>query len=185
MCKKEIIKIGKKVVDSGLVGSFFGNISLKSGERILITKTGTMLDELCEDSIVIVDLFKEDELDRLASSEIIVHRSIYQKTDALAVIHTHSIYSVLMASWYDDYLVLHFGEIPYFMVKVPIVTGKSGSRELADSVTNALKTNYLVIVKDHGVFAKGKTLKDCFIYLSALEHYAKYNFYRKFYENLR
>ncbi|MDL5504143.1 MAG: class II aldolase/adducin family protein, partial [Candidatus Methanoperedens sp.] len=41
---KNIAKFGKKLVDSGLVESQFGNISIRNGDKILITRTGVHLD---------------------------------------------------------------------------------------------------------------------------------------------
>ncbi|ADR19386.1 class II aldolase/adducin family protein [Calditerrivibrio nitroreducens] len=174
MVKKDIIKFGKKIVEQKLATSFFGNLSIKVSDELFITKTGTMLDELSEDDIVKVNLFEKGEFDSVASSELIVHRMIYQKTSANAVMHTHSLYSILMGNTAFDYLKIDTGEALPFLNTIPIVQGKSGSEELALTVSNALENFNLVIVKDHGVFAKGENLKSCFIYISALEHYCKY-----------
>ena len=45
---QEIARFGKKLVISGLTSSRFGNISLLEGDKIFITCTGSMLDELEE-----------------------------------------------------------------------------------------------------------------------------------------
>lgn len=176
---EDIIKFGKKIVEQQLATSFFGNLSVMVGEDIFITKTGSMLDELSKGDVVKVHLSNQSEQDRLASSELIVHRMIYKNTDALAVMHTHSLYSILMGNTDPFYLEIDTGEILPFLNKVPIVSGKSGSLELALVVSNALKSYNLAIVKDHGVFAKGKDLRECYVYVSALEHYCKYNFLKR------
>ncbi|MGB9732144.1 MULTISPECIES: class II aldolase/adducin family protein [Calditerrivibrio] len=180
MVKKDIIKFGKKIVEQKLATSFFGNLSIKVSNEIFITKTGTMLDELSEDDIVKVNLSEKGEYDKLASSELIVHRMIYLKTGTNAVMHTHSLYSILMGNTALDCLKIDTGEVLPFLNTIPIVRGKSGSEELALTVSNALENFNLVIVKDHGVFAKGGNLKDCFIYISALEHHCKYIYLKGF-----
>ena len=53
---QEISRLGKKLIQAGLTSSRFGNISLLDGDKILITCTGSMLDELDESQIVRVDL---------------------------------------------------------------------------------------------------------------------------------
>lgn len=175
-----IIKFGKKIVDAGLVTSFFGNISVLNCTQISITKTGSMLDELTEDDIVIVDLMNSSEVDKFASTELVVHRKIYQNTDASAIIHTHSLYSTLMGNLDRHYVSLDGGEALPFLKKIPIVDGKSGSIELAENVSEALIDHSLVIVRDHGVFSVGKDLRECFIKVTSLEYYSKYNIIKKY-----
>ena len=84
---KEISKFGKKLVDGGYLSSHFGNISVRAGDNITVTKSGSMLDEIAEDSVVTVDLYKTSSLDLIASSETIVHMEFYKWTSALAIIH--------------------------------------------------------------------------------------------------
>ncbi|VVB68336.1 Uncharacterised protein [uncultured archaeon] len=52
---QEIARFGKKVVAAGLTNSRFGNISICSGEKIHITCTGSMLDELDQSLIAEVE----------------------------------------------------------------------------------------------------------------------------------
>ncbi len=179
MQMEEIIKFGKKIVEQQLATSFFGNLSIRIGDDIFITKTGSMLDELSNDDVVKVHISNSSEWDRIASSELIVHRMVYKNTDAAAIMHTHSLYSTLMGNTDPYYLEIDTGEVLPFLNKVPIVSGKSGSLELAMAVSKALKCYNLVIVKDHGVFAKGKNLRECYVYVSALEHFCKYNFLKR------
>jgi L-fuculose-phosphate aldolase len=175
----DIIKFGKKVVYSGLATSFFGNISVREESIIYITKTGSMLDELNRDDIVIVDVDNVSSNDKIASTELIVHRRVYKKTNTKAIIHTHSLYSTLMGNTDRYYVEIEGGETLPFLKKVPVVTGKSGSEILSENVSNALMNHQIVIVKDHGVFARGNNLRECYIYLSSLEHYSKYHILKK------
>ncbi|MDD1757126.1 MAG: class II aldolase/adducin family protein, partial [Methanotrichaceae archaeon] len=85
---QEMAILGKKIVQSGLTRSRFGNMSILFGEKILITKTGSMLDELDENQIIEVDLSGPCSRDKQASTETCVHRAIYVETDAQAIIHT-------------------------------------------------------------------------------------------------
>lgn len=176
--REEIICWGKKVVQANLCTSFFGNISCRFGDTIFITKTETMLDELTVDDIVQVDLSRKSENDKVASSELIVHREIYMNTNFKRVIHTHSQFSTLMD--YNDYYVsFDYSEVLPFLENVPVVIGKSGTELLAKNVSEALKENSITIVKGHGVFSAAESFKLCFIYLTALEHCAKDKYLRE------
>lgn len=176
--KDEIIYWGKKVVQANLCTSFFGNISCRVDEKIFITKTETMLDELTDEDIVEVYLDRKSEHDKVASSELIVHREIYRKTDFKRIVHTHSQYSTLMDS-NNCYVSFDDKEALFFLKKVPIVSGKSGTASLAKNVAEGLLENCIVIVKNHGIFCAADSFKLCFIYLTALEHYSKDKYLRE------
>lgn len=87
---QEIAKYGRKLVEHGLVESNFGNISMRAGDRMLITRTGAGLDEITEDNVVEVDIEDTSSMDIIASSEAVVHREIYRQTSALAILHAHA-----------------------------------------------------------------------------------------------
>lgn len=107
---QDMSAIGKKVVASGLVEANFGNISIRSasGNSFVITKTKAALDEIQRGSVIEMPIeasaedtmIPEDALraaEKTASSETPIHRRIYQKTNATAILHAHCPYSVVMS----------------------------------------------------------------------------------------
>ena len=92
---QDIAKSGKKLVESGLVESQFGNISVRKGDKMLITRSGVHLDKINKNSVVEVDIDRPSSLDTIASSETIVHRTIYKNTQALSIIHAHPMFAVI------------------------------------------------------------------------------------------
>ena len=133
---QEISKYGRKLVDHGLVESNFGNNSVRAGDRMLITRSGSALDEIGENNVVEVDIQDTSSLDIIASSETVVHREIYRQTSALAIIHAHCKYSVvesLLAGPYGVILPID-SEGQYFLGNIPVVGGGKGSRELAENL---------------------------------------------------
>ena len=182
MTKSDIIYWGRKLVSMGFCTSFFGNISFRDAKDIYITKTTTMLDELSENDIVMVDL-KSDIYPKEASSEYIVHKGIYDKTDYTHIIHVHTDYAILMDLFDHDYVTYDYGEVLDFLKKVPIVKGKSGSVELMKNISSAINENPVVIAFRHGIFAAGKSFKECYIYLSALEYYSKEKYLRSIFND--
>ncbi|MGB3477568.1 MAG: class II aldolase/adducin family protein, partial [bacterium] len=89
---QELVDWGRRIVQAGLDHSHYGNISKRVGDRILISATHSMLDNL-EDDIVEVSLAGPSPLDEKASMELPMHRAIYRDTDAQAVIHGHTPYA--------------------------------------------------------------------------------------------
>ena len=94
---RQISKFGKKLVSYGLAGAHFGNISVRTGNKILITCAGSMLDELDENAIVTVNLNKPTPRSAKASAETKVHLAIYKKTSAAAIIHGHSSFAIVQS----------------------------------------------------------------------------------------
>ncbi len=172
---QELIKYGQKIVEAGLVHSHFGNVSKRVGDQMLISTTGSMLDEL-EGQIVTVpiDLASPDELDVIASSEVNVHRAIYKDTSALAILHGHSKYAVVMSMLCKPgeqmLIVPEDSESIYFLHEIPVVTGGIGSEELARNAARALRDHKGIVVQGHGTFARGATVDEAFVILSSIEH---------------
>ncbi len=172
---QELAKYGRKLVEHGLVESNFGNISVRAGDTILITRTGSALDEITENSVVEVKVEDICSLDIIASSETIVHRQIYQQTSALAIIHAHCLYSVVesLLTGPDGEIMPVDSEGQYFLGKIPVVGGGIGSSELACNLANALSGHRGAVVYSHGTFAVGRTLADAYIVTTQIEHSCK------------
>lgn len=170
--KAEISKFGRKLVSSGLTYAHFGNISLLSDGMIVITSTGSMLDELTDDLMIAVTPSAPCPEDALASCETVVHRAIYGKTTAAAVIHTHSPYAVATSILEEGPFEPMDGEGAKFLGTVPIIEGEMGSSELARNASNALKGSRACIVRGHGVFAVGRTLEEAYVVACMVEHSA-------------
>ncbi len=175
---REIAKYGKTMVERNLVGGHFGNISVRAGNKILITRTGARLDELDENSIVKVEIEKSTSFDLIASTETVVHREVYKQTSALAIIHAHSPFAVVESLLLKKkYLVPVDTEGQYFLHKIPIIKGAMGSKELAKNVAGALREHKGVIVRGHGTFAAGKLLEEAFVHTSMIEHSSMLKYY--------
>lgn len=178
---QEIARFGKKLVLSGLTSSRFGNISLLQEDRISITCTGSMLDELDEGMVVEVDLSRPCNLDKIASSETCVHRAVYQKTAKVAIIHTHSPYAVALSLLEQKAVEPMDSEGLLFLGTMPIVEGRIGTAELAMAVSIALQNHKACIARGHGVFAAGNGLPDAYTAACMAEHSAQVRYLVKTY----
>ncbi len=169
---REIARFGRKIVSAGLTSSRFGNISVRQGDRILITCTGSMLDELDGAQVVDVDVAGPCPEDRTASSETCVHRAVYQSTTALAIIHTHSPYAVALSLIERSAAALEpvDSEGIHFLGAMPIVEGSFGSSDLAERVSSALRSHTACIARGHGVFAMGRSLAQAYTAAAMAEH---------------
>lgn len=178
---REIAKFGRKLVEQGLVSSHFGNISVRVGDYMYITRSGSMLDEITKDDVVRVSIYKPSSLDLIASSEVTAHREIYKNTSALAIIHDHSPFAVVESLIHHhrgkDKIVPIDSEGSYFLHDIPIVEGGIGTEKLAKNLANALAERKAAIIYSHGVFARGSILEEAFVVASMVEHSCKILYY--------
>jgi len=89
--------VGHDLFTRGLVSSHSGNLSIRLGEHIIITRRGSRLSCLEEHDLVETGVTKNDRSTPLASIELAVHRAIYQETPALSVIHAHPPHAIALS----------------------------------------------------------------------------------------
>ncbi len=178
---KSFVEIGRDMFLRGLVSSHAGNMSIRAEKRIHITARGTMTGRLKANDIVEVDLgYADDPNILLASSELVVHRAIYLRTGARAVVHAHPPYGTLL-SMTEDELVPVDSEGSYHLKRVPVATPEStiASEEAAQAVSEYLTDHRIVLVRGHGSFARGDTLEEAYMLTSSLESSAFYLYHVK------
>ncbi len=166
--KNEIIQVGKRLYNSGLVVAKSGNISARlDSENILITASGTFLGNLKVEDIVKVNLATSEGKDK-ASSELPLHSLIYKNFPYQKVIHCHpplingyfAVKSSLKALTFETKFYL--GEVPVVEQDTPTVTKP-------ELVVQALKDNNMVVLKNHGVIAVSDKFEDALSLIEALE----------------
>ncbi len=167
---KEFQKIGRDLFLTGLNSSHSGNMSVRSGDRIFITRRGAMLGQLGAEDIIETGLWKNDSKVVLASTEIGIHRAIYQSTSALAVVHAHPPHAVALSLLTDDIIPID-SEGAYLLHRVPVLSAVHtiGSKELEKSLPEALKEYKVAVVRGHGSFAIGQLLEEAYQWTSSLE----------------
>ncbi len=162
--------IGQDLVSRGLISSHSGNMSIRLGERIIITRRGSMLGCLQEHDLIETGLSKNDRSTPLASAELAAHRTIYQQTAALAIVHAHPPYAVAL-SLVETEIVPNCVEGLSMVGTVPVLgwNMKVKPGGLADIIAQALKQRRIVMIHGHGSFAVGQLLEEAYSYTTTLE----------------
>ena len=174
---EEFQRIGHALFLSGLVTSHGGNMSVRLGDRVIITRRGSQLGYLTDKDLIETGLYEDDSYIMLTSSEIPVHRAIYLNTAALAIIHAHPRVAIAL-SLLEDEIVPVDVEGSYLLHKVPVVSSEiaSGS-ELAKVVSEALRQYKIVMVRGHGCFATGQILEEAYQWVSCLDESSEVLYY--------
>ncbi len=168
--KNEIIKVGKRLYSQGLAVAKSGNISAKLGkENILITAGETFLGHLSLEDIVKVNISSnKTEGKRAPSSELPLHSLVYKNFDSKVVIHCHP---PLINGYFavtSSLKALTF-ETKFYLGNVPIVKQDTPTVTKPDEVIKALKTNNLVVLKNHGAVAVSDNFNEALALIEALE----------------
>jgi len=173
MIDRELIRAfretGRDVFVAGLTTSHGGNMSVFDGEKIVITRRGSMLGRLGDDDLIETGI-EPGAGDERCSREIVVHRAIYRATAARAIVHAHPLHTVAR-SFTADTIVPVDSEGLFVVGEVPVVTAETtiASPEAAVVVSAALKSAPIAVLRAHGPFAIGATLDEAFMYVSVLE----------------
>jgi ribulose-5-phosphate 4-epimerase/fuculose-1-phosphate aldolase len=154
-----IASAGRKIVEYGLVDSFFGNISFLFGGVLYISQTTSSLDEL-EGCIDPCPMDGSSCVSITASSEYTAHRMIVGKAGVNGILHGHPKFSVIMSMLCDVEGCSHRGmchvDCPEkrLVGDVPIVPGEvgTGPRGLCNTLPTAIAGQRGVIVWGHGLF---------------------------------
>jgi len=172
--RSEIINVGNRLYEAGLAVAKSGNLSARlDNDNILITGTGTFLGQLEESDIVKVNLITNKLEGTLnPSSELPLHSLVYKNFSSKVVIHCHpplvngyfAVAKTLKAMSFETKFYL--GDIPVIPQETPTVTD-------AEPVIAALKTNSLVVLKNHGTVAIADKFEDALSITEALEEAVK------------
>jgi L-fuculose-phosphate aldolase len=163
-------RIGRDLFLTGVISSHGGNMSVRMGDRILITRRGSNLAWLEDSDIIDVGFQEDDSNVMLASTETVVHRAIYQNTTALAIVHTHPPYAIVRSLMSDEIVPID-SEGSYLLKRVPVVATELtiGSTEVAKIVSEKLKEYPVVVLRGHGAFSIGNMLEEAYQWTSSLE----------------
>lgn len=168
---KDFIMVGRDLAVSGAVTSHGGNLSRREGDAVLITRTGSMLGHLTEDDIMESSLAAcGDPRDGRCSVELVVHRAIYEATNARAIVHAHTAHTIVR-SLVSDQIVPLDSESLLRLGPVPVVSHPDtiGSARAGALMADALREHPIVVLRGHGPFAAGATLEEAYQYVSCLE----------------
>ncbi len=179
--RREMIRIGRLIWERGYVAATDGNLSVRLGsDRLLVTPTGLSKGFLTVDDPVVIRLDGQTVAsyrgrDQQPSSEIEMHLEVYrQRPDVNAVVHAHppvavafSIAGVSLARCVLPEVIVTLGAIPITEYATP------GTRELSQSIQQAIQDYDAVVLAHHGSLTVGQTLWEAYLRLEKVEHTAQ------------
>ena len=173
--------VGEALASGGLVTSHGGNLSVRDGEVLRITRTRAMLGRLSPADVVSAPLREAGAAppqSAQASSDLPVHRAIYAAVPkAGAVVHAHPVTAAALSLALGDGGAfqpidlegrLHLGTVP--VVGGPHLDAARAAAPVAAAVADGSR---LVLLGGHGTYAVGATLEEALNWTTSCEASAR------------
>lgn len=174
--KEALIKYGQLSEMKNFTPGVSGNMSVRFGDNILITTSGSANGYLSKDDFVVID-FEGNVVEgsKKPSSEKLLHCEFYKRRkDIKSILHMHSPYLTSFAAAglaLDEPVmpenIFYFGQIPLAKYALP------STRELVDNVAIYFDEYDAVLMENHGFIVGGSDLQDAFLKLCLAESYAQ------------
>ncbi len=177
--RERITQHGKTLYDRGLTAGSSGNISVRAGDRMLITPTNCCLGRLDPDEISLLDANGDLIRGRKPSKETFLHQAYYrERTQESAIVHLHSTWSVAVSCLRDiepddvlppitAYFVMRVGNlqlVPYY---------PPGDEQLAAAVADRARQCHAMLLANHGPVIGAADLDQAVYAMEELEETAK------------
>jgi methylthioribulose-1-phosphate dehydratase len=171
----------------GWVSGTGGGIAMRHDDQVLIAPSGVQKERLQPEDLFVLNLegkvVHRPENPALKVSEcqpLFWHA--FKKRNAAAVLHSHSVWSMLVTKLFDTHFEISNlemikglrGKNNFDVLRIPIINNTPRENELADTLGEAIDANPdvdAVLVRDHGIYVwgetweKSKTQAECLDYL--------------------
>jgi len=172
-----ICRIGRLLYDRGYVASNDGNISVRCGDRLIMTPSGVSKGRMTEDMLLVTDLEGNVlEGNRHPTSEGKMHLAVYRhRPDVRAVVHAHPPVSTAFAACRKGLETPYLAELVVGLGTVPCTPefAMLSTEEVPESVVPYLPDHNAVLLANHGSLTWGGDLWEAFDRMETVEHTAK------------
>lgn len=174
-----IVDAARSIFARRLTHGSTGNVSVRVGDRILVTPTGCSLGTVMPGDLSVIGLCGEHLTGPAPSKEAFLHAAVLRaRPTATAVVHTHSTYSAAVSCLADldpadalppltAYFVMRVGHLPLLPYHAP---GDAALEQLAEATA---RNHHAMLLRNHGPVVAGGNLGAALDALEELEHTAQ------------
>ncbi|WP_166783999.1 aldolase [Cryobacterium suzukii] len=162
----QLVSTARILHDAGYSPGTSGNISVRIGDDIIVSPTGTRLGSLNADNLSMVDLNGDYISGSKPTKESVMHAAVYRARPLdRVVIHLHSPFATALSclkglNSNDALLPL----TPYYIMRVgrlPIVPYFApGEKSLAAAIEHAAHDSHAILLANHGTLVSAPTFED-------------------------
>jgi ribulose-5-phosphate 4-epimerase/fuculose-1-phosphate aldolase len=174
--REQIIEVARSIFTRSLTHGSTGNISVRVGELILVTPTGSSLGTVLPEDLSVIDMGGRHIDGAKPSKEAFLHAAVLRaRPSATAVVHTHSTHSAAVSCLdgldVDDpltaYFAMRIGRLPLLPYHAP---GDDSLEQIAEA---AARDHLALLLSNHGPVVAGASLSGAMDALEELEETAK------------
>ncbi|HTY12724.1 MAG TPA: class II aldolase/adducin family protein [Candidatus Omnitrophota bacterium] len=166
--------VGDLLHDEGLVRADSGSLSVREGDKIVITRKGAILWMLKDEDLMTVGM-DPSEADAGASIELATHRAVYKGSGVQAIVAAIPPYAVAL-SMNEEKIMPQDAEGKYFVKSIPVVKVREAinSSEVARMLPPIFGGGYHgAVIRGYGSFCGGTDLMEAYKITSLLENSCK------------
>lgn len=174
--RAEIIEVGRRLFDRGLVAATEGNISVRTEDGLLVTAAGVSKGSLTPELVIKLDRDgHRPGTGPPISSESMMHFAIYRRRpDVKAIVHAHPPAGTAFAVAHVPLDQPILAEAVLVLGPVPVLPYATPSTiELADVVAEGMLSRNAALLANHGAVTVGDTLAKALHRMETLEHVAR------------
>ncbi|MFC0108326.1 3-oxo-tetronate 4-phosphate decarboxylase [Kibdelosporangium aridum] len=177
--RDKLVTAARSLYQRGLTHGSTGNVSIRVGDKVLVTPTGVSLGTLLPGEVSVMDVHGKHLSGPKPSKEAFLHAiMLRERPTANAVVHTHSTYSAAVSCLADidpadaipaltAYFAMRVGKLPLLPYSAPGDTGISAD------VARAAADHSALLLSNHGPVIAGADLAAAIDALDEIEHTAK------------
>lgn len=177
--REQIILAARSLFSRSLTHGSTGNISLRLGDRIYVTPSGSSMGTVLPEDLSVIDLDGRHVAGATPSKESFLHAAVLRvRESASAVVHTHSTYSAAVSCLdgldprdalpaLTAYFAMRIGRLPLLPYHAP------GDTSLEREVEAVAREHSAFLLSNHGPVTAGASLSVAMDALEELEETAK------------
>ncbi len=174
--RQEIVRVCRMLHQKNYLAATDGNVSVRLGDRVLLTPSGVNKGMLAEDQVITVDL--EGRL--LAgtgrpTSELRMHLLVYElRPEAGAVVHAHLPYATACTLAGISLLEPILPEVVITLKGIPTAAyATPGTEEVPIAIRDLIQEFDAILLSRHGAMTLGRDVMDAYNKMEKLEHTAR------------
>ncbi|MEB3198711.1 MAG: class II aldolase/adducin family protein [Candidatus Sericytochromatia bacterium] len=172
--RRDIVAVCAAMYQKGFLAATDGNVSVRCGDRLLVTPSGVAKGQLSPDALIVTDLFgRRLQGAGQPSSEMAMHVAAYAaRPEVRAVVHGHPPRAIaftvagrpIPGQLLPEVVVSLGGEIPTLPYTTPT------TEEVPAVLGPALRGHDVVMMAWHGAVCLGLDAWDAYYKMEKLEH---------------
>ena len=174
--RHEIVQVCRMLHRKNYLAATDGNVSVRLGDRVLVTPSGVHKGLMEANQVITVDLTgRVLRGEGRPTSEIRMHLLAYElRPDVGAVVHAHLPYATACTLAGIDLLEPILPEVVITLGGIPTAPyATPGSEEVPEAIREFIREYDAILLSRHGAMTVGRDVTDAYNKMEKLEHTAR------------